>query len=90
MTQNIRSRLDEEFTAFLLRVGDGREPTISEDMINLPTSIPLLAYHDNPINNLIDATFSNLSEHGGDATCLVDRAIVTPKTIDKFIGDEKV
>ncbi|XP_021721999.1 ATP-dependent DNA helicase PIF2-like [Chenopodium quinoa] len=39
LTQNMRSIQDPEFAAFLLRVGDGCEPTVDEDMIKLPSSI---------------------------------------------------
>ena len=36
LTRNMRARLDNGFSEFLLRVGNGVEPTISDDLILLP------------------------------------------------------
>ena len=36
LTRNMRARLDDGFNEFLLRVGNGVEPTISDDLILLP------------------------------------------------------
>ena len=38
LKQNMRSINDQEFSNFLLRVGDGNEPIISDDMMQIPTS----------------------------------------------------
>ena len=36
LTRNMRAKLDDGFSKFLLRVGNGVEPTISDDLILLP------------------------------------------------------
>uniref|UniRef100_A0A803N8I7 DNA helicase Pif1-like 2B domain-containing protein n=2 Tax=Chenopodium quinoa TaxID=63459 RepID=A0A803N8I7_CHEQI len=96
----MRSRHDAEFAAFLLRVGDGREPVVNEDMIKLPSSLCIPNGNQNLIDNLIHQVFPNLPEHEGDVTYMVERAIITPtndevdmlneKILNDFVGGEKI
>ena len=86
----MRSCLDEEFASFLLRVGDRCELTISENMVKLPVSIPLLTCHGNPFDNLIAAIFADLTEHGGDLAYMANRATVTPTNGDINILNDKI
>ncbi|XP_021747710.1 ATP-dependent DNA helicase PIF1-like [Chenopodium quinoa] len=99
LTQNMRSIQDPEFAAFLLRVGDGCEPTVDEDMIKLPSSICAGNGDNISVDNLIHQIFPNLTEHVGDVSYMVQRAIITPtndevdmpneKILTEFVGEEK-
>uniref|UniRef100_A0A803LJL4 ATP-dependent DNA helicase n=1 Tax=Chenopodium quinoa TaxID=63459 RepID=A0A803LJL4_CHEQI len=91
--------LNPEFAAFLLRVGDGCEPTIDEYMIKLPSSICLGNGDQISVDNLIHQIFPNLAKHIGDVSYMVQRAIITPtndkvdmlneKILREFAGEEK-
>uniref|UniRef100_A0A803N7C7 DNA helicase Pif1-like 2B domain-containing protein n=1 Tax=Chenopodium quinoa TaxID=63459 RepID=A0A803N7C7_CHEQI len=95
----MRSIQDPEFAAFLLRVGDGCEPTVDEDMIKLPSSICAGNGDNISVDNLIHQIFPNLTEHVGDVSYMVQRAIITPtndevdmlneKILTEFVGEEK-
>ncbi|XP_021750714.1 ATP-dependent DNA helicase PIF1-like [Chenopodium quinoa] len=99
LTQNMRSIHDPEFAAFLLRVGDGCEPIVDEHMIKLPSSICVGNGDQISIDNLIHQIFPNLTEHVGDVSYMVQRAIITPtndevdmlneKILKEFAGEEK-
>ncbi|XP_021727193.1 ATP-dependent DNA helicase PIF1-like [Chenopodium quinoa] len=99
LTQNMRLIHDPEFAAFLLRVGDGCEPTIDEYMIKLPSSICLGNGDQISVDNLIHQIFPNLAKHIGDVSYMVQRAIITPtndkvdmlneKILREFAGEEK-
>ncbi|AES97426.1 PIF1-like helicase [Medicago truncatula] len=39
LRQNMRSMHDHEFAEFLMRIGDGNEPTKSDDMVRVPNEI---------------------------------------------------
>ena len=51
-TRNMRARTDPTFSEFLLRVGNGDEPTIRENLILLPKQltikIPRMEFQKNP------------------------------------------
>uniref|UniRef100_A0A803MLE5 DNA helicase Pif1-like 2B domain-containing protein n=2 Tax=Chenopodium quinoa TaxID=63459 RepID=A0A803MLE5_CHEQI len=95
----MRSIQDTEFAAFLLRVGDGCEPTVDEDMIKLPSSICAGNGDNISVDNLIHQIFPNLTKHVGDVSYMVQRAIITPtndevdmlieKILTEFVGEEK-
>ncbi|XP_021835605.2 uncharacterized protein [Spinacia oleracea] len=100
LNQNMRSRNDEEFAEFLLRVGDGCEPMVDENMIKLPTSLCVTDGNHNSIDILVHEIFPSLTEHVGDVTYMVERAIITPtnneanmlneKILNEFVGEEKI
>ena len=41
LTRNMRGRLDDGFNVFLLRVGNGVEPTINDNLILFPKELVL-------------------------------------------------
>ncbi|XP_021727711.1 uncharacterized protein LOC110694855 [Chenopodium quinoa] len=81
-------------------IGDGCEPTVNEDMIKLPASICVGNGDQISVDNLIDQIFPNLTEHVGDVSYMVKRAIITPtndkvdmlieKILKEFVGEEKI
>ena len=46
LTRNMRARLDDGFNGFLLRIGNGVEPTISDDLILLPKEMTIQYEND--------------------------------------------
>ncbi|XP_073152408.1 uncharacterized protein [Henckelia pumila] len=100
LEQNMRSAQDNEFSQFLLRIGDGLQNTTHGDFIELPESIIISWEGEQSIHQLIDVVFPYMLHHVNDAKYMVGRAIITPKNFDvdkinemlisKFPGDEIV
>ncbi|KAI5429881.1 hypothetical protein KIW84_034460 [Lathyrus oleraceus] len=94
----MRSLHDQEFAEFLIRIGDGVEPTKPDDMVRLPLHIAIPWEGEHSIQVLIQHIFPNLELHGWDAPYMVQRAILTPTKddvqklndmiIDQFPGEE--
>ncbi|XP_024630351.1 ATP-dependent DNA helicase PIF1-like [Medicago truncatula] len=82
LRQNMRSMHDHEFAEFLMRIGDGNEPTKSDDMVRVPNEIGIQWEGESSIHNLIQHTFPHLENHVWDASYMVERAILTPKNRD--------
>ncbi|CAG8568877.1 6588_t:CDS:1, partial [Racocetra fulgida] len=68
------------FTNFLLRIGDGCKSAINGDMIKIPDQmvIPWLNEQDS-LQNLIESIYSNLSENAYDNEHIINSAILTTK-----------
>ncbi|KAL6183772.1 hypothetical protein ACLB2K_045183 [Fragaria x ananassa] len=90
LRQNMRSINDHRFGEFLLRVGDGSEQVIHDDMIRLPESMVIPWQSDQCIFQIIDRVFPNLGDHVGDARYMVDRALITPLNDDADMLNEKI
>ena len=100
LRQNMRSLHDQEFAEFLIRIGDGVEPTKLDDMVRLPLHIAIPWEGEHSIQVLIQHIFPNLELHGWDAPYMVQRAILTPTNddvqklndmiIDQFPGEEHI
>ncbi|XP_050909938.1 uncharacterized protein LOC127123800 [Lathyrus oleraceus] len=98
LRQNMRSFHDQKFAEFLIRIGDGVEPTKLDDMVRLPSQIAIQWEGEHSIQVLIQHIFPNLELHGWDAPYMVQRAILTPTNddvqklndmiIDQFPGEE--
>ncbi|XP_050919079.1 uncharacterized protein LOC127136581 [Lathyrus oleraceus] len=94
----MRSLHDQKFTEFLIRIGDGVEPTKPDDMVRLPLHIAIPWEGEHSIQVLIQHIFPNLELHGWDAPYMVQRAILKPTNddvqklndmiIDQFPGEE--
>ncbi|KAI5433936.1 hypothetical protein KIW84_020970 [Lathyrus oleraceus] len=98
LRQNMRSLHDQEFVEFLIRIGDGVEPTKPDDMVRLPLHIAIPWEGEHSIQVVIQHIFPDLELHGWDAPYMVQRAILTPTNddvqklndmiIDQFPGEE--
>nr|XP_028959314.1 ATP-dependent DNA helicase PIF1-like [Malus domestica] len=86
----MRSINDREFSEFLLRVGDGNEDVIMDDMVKLPECMVIPWESEHSINQLIAKIFPNLEDHMNDATYMVERAVVTPTNEDVDMLNEKI
>ena len=98
LTENMRARFDPYFSDFLLRVGDGKEPTTDAEKIKIPASMIIPYKEDNiSLKALIDVTFPNLNDYYENIDTMTNRAILTPKNdyvddinallIEQFPGD---
>ncbi|XP_020271580.1 ATP-dependent DNA helicase PIF1-like [Asparagus officinalis] len=80
LSKNMRARTDSTFSDFLLRVGNGDEPTVADDLIALLTSILIKNQSDNlPEDCLIKSIFPSLYENFQSIDYMKDRAILTTK-----------
>ncbi|XP_020254142.1 ATP-dependent DNA helicase PIF1-like [Asparagus officinalis] len=100
LSKNMRAITDSTFSEFLLRVGNGNEPTVADDLIALPTSILIKNQSDDlPEDCLINAIFPSLDENFKFIDYMKDRAILATKNeyvdmlndriIKQFPGEEK-
>ncbi|KAK9163212.1 hypothetical protein Syun_004114 [Stephania yunnanensis] len=78
LMNNMRAINDCLFADFLLRIGNGEENSIKEDMIRVPDEINIPWRGDQTIHDLIDFTFSSLHESSNNKEYIINRAILTP------------
>ncbi|XP_026434652.1 ATP-dependent DNA helicase PIF2-like [Papaver somniferum] len=100
LKENMRSRLDPDFSEFLVRIGDKVEPYVMEDMVKLPGDIVLEWDGEQAIKRLIDEVFPRFEENAFDKVYMSQRALITPnndvvekinqKVIEIFSGTEVV
>ncbi|KAL6196845.1 hypothetical protein ACLB2K_032458 [Fragaria x ananassa] len=86
----MRSINDPQFAEFLLRVGDGSEHVIDDEMIRIPECMVIPWESEQSINKIIDDVFPNLSNHVNNARYMVDRALITPLNDDVDMLNEKI
>ncbi|GAU43626.1 hypothetical protein TSUD_185190 [Trifolium subterraneum] len=67
---------------FLIRIGDGVEPTKPDDMVKIPPQIAIPWEGEHSIQIFIGHIFPQLELHGWDASYMTQRAILTPKNDD--------
>jgi len=77
----------QQFADYLLRIGDGREPTVDPSMVRLPTDMVLRSTNQ---ADLISAVYGDLLSGDRSPAFLVSRAILTPKNVDITALNEKV
>ncbi|XP_042479690.1 ATP-dependent DNA helicase pfh1-like [Macadamia integrifolia] len=87
LTTNMRAISDSSFSEFLLRVGNGEEPTEYEDLIHIPNEM-VIKYDDEKKSEdeLINAIFPTLQQHAYSTEYITQRAILATKneTVDKL------
>lgn len=101
LKQNMRAQSDPWFSEYLLRIGNGIEPTISEDYVRLPEGI-VIDYseeEDKGIDSLTKTVFHGLMDNLASASYMSERAILATKNehvdvlnarmIDIFPGPSK-
>ncbi|KAL0311217.1 UNVERIFIED_CONTAM: hypothetical protein Sangu_2416400 [Sesamum angustifolium] len=90
LLENMRAQNDEVFSDFLLRIGNGDEPTIEGDMIRIPDSMPIPWEGEHSIQQLINSVFPELSSHAYDPEYIASRALLTPLNDDVNKLNEKI
>ncbi|XP_071940824.1 uncharacterized protein [Coffea arabica] len=80
LTDNMQARLDQLFTQFLLKAGDGLEKSEIQDSIKIPPSI-LIKYNNetDALQALMDAVYPDLNQLSQNAESSLNRAILTTK-----------
>nr|XP_027127530.1 uncharacterized protein LOC113743677 [Coffea arabica] len=80
LTENMRARDDPEFIEYLLRVGNGTEPTVNNDCIQIPPSMLIRYTNDeDSIKQLTTTVFPDLSIFSHHDFSAVNCAILTTK-----------
>jgi len=77
----------QQYADYLLRIGDGRGPTVDPSMVRLPTDMVLRSTNQ---ADLISAVYGDLRSGHQSLAFLVSRAILTPKNVDMTALNEKV
>ncbi|KAL5698566.1 DNA helicase [Ranunculus cassubicifolius] len=78
LKENMRARSDPSFSSFLLRVGNGAEPVLSGDMINIPSDMIIPWENESSLDTLIEEIFPNLSYNARNREYIAERALLTP------------
>ncbi|CAJ0848859.1 20320_t:CDS:2 [Entrophospora sp. SA101] len=92
-TQIVNAALNnKKFAEYLLRIGNGTEPTIGNNLIQLPDKMIIHPQNGkDPINLLIDTIYPNLTENSANITFLTtERAILTPLNNDVDVINERI
>ncbi|XP_015167741.1 ATP-dependent DNA helicase RRM3-like [Solanum tuberosum] len=100
LSTNMRARADTHFSNFLLRVGNGEETTIKDNLIALPEQMTVQhTQHGNPEETLIREIFPDLQQNYRSTDYITERAILASRNefvdnlneilIGKFPGETK-
>ncbi|KAL0340283.1 UNVERIFIED_CONTAM: ATP-dependent DNA helicase PIF6 [Sesamum radiatum] len=90
LSENMRAQNDDVFSDFLLRIGNGDEPTIEGDMIRISDCMAIPWEGEHSIEQLINFIFPELSSHAYDPEYIASRALLTPLNDDVNKLNEKV
>jgi len=72
LQQNMRSLQDHNFAAYLMRIGNGIEPTQVDDMVKIPQQLAISEEGETSIQHLIHQTFPRLQFHTWDASYMAE------------------
>ncbi|KAK8953772.1 hypothetical protein KSP39_PZI002518 [Platanthera zijinensis] len=89
LTENMRAVNDQAFSEYLLRIGNGTEPTYADGMIHIPTSMVIPWDGDNSVSVLINNIFSNISSTTTTYDYWENRALLSPLNEDVAYLNEK-
>ncbi|KAL0349932.1 UNVERIFIED_CONTAM: ATP-dependent DNA helicase PIF1 [Sesamum radiatum] len=100
LVKNIKAQNDKSFSNFLLRIGNGEERTVEDNMIRIPNSMAIPFEGEHSIHHLIESTFPDLGSHTYDPEYMMDRALIIPlnddvnklneRMLQAFTGEEEV
>ncbi|XP_042941189.1 uncharacterized protein LOC122275912 [Carya illinoinensis] len=100
LTENMRARLDPDFSNYILKLGNGMPPITIDEYVKIPTTM-LIPYQDDStsLDQLLDAIFDDISEYSMNISNMMNRAILAPKNsyvdeinnllIQRFPGEMK-
>ncbi|XP_026425235.1 uncharacterized protein LOC113321555 isoform X2 [Papaver somniferum] len=89
LKENMPARDDPSFSEFLLRVGDGEEPSLDGELIKVPDEMVIPWQGEDSVDTLIEVVFPNLLDKGMDKDYMVVRGLITPlnEHVDKLNGN---
>lgn len=73
---------DQNYSNFVLYVGNGVEPTVNNDMIRIPESVVIPWEDESSIDMLISSAFPDLGNNLHNREYMMQRAIITPLNDD--------
>ncbi|XP_047252267.1 ATP-dependent DNA helicase PIF1-like [Capsicum annuum] len=77
LTRNIRARTDSSFSKLLLRIGNGEEPIIRDDLVLLPKQLVIEIKSDGTgTDALLEKIFPELDKNIDSAKFMTERAIL--------------
>ncbi|KAM3265579.1 ATP-dependent DNA helicase PIF2-like [Capsicum annuum] len=79
LTRNMRARTDPPFSEFLLRIGNGEEPTIKDDLVLFPKQLVIENKSSTGEDALLDQIFSSLDKNATCAKYMTERAILASR-----------
>ncbi|KAG7952067.1 hypothetical protein I3843_12G040700 [Carya illinoinensis] len=100
LTENMRARLDPDFSNYILELGNGMPPITIDEYVKIPTTM-LIPYQDDStsLDQLLDAIFDDISEYSMNISNMMNCAILAPKNsyvdeinnllIQRFPGEMK-
>ncbi|KAG6687927.1 hypothetical protein I3842_11G098700, partial [Carya illinoinensis] len=100
LTENMRARLDPDFSNYILELGNGMPPITIDEYVKIPTTM-LIPYQDDStsLDQLLDAIFDDILEYSMNISNMMNRAILAPKNnyvdeinnllIQRFPGEMK-
>ena len=80
--KNMRIENDLEtnnFQDFLLRIGNGTEQTVNDDMIRIPDHMIIKWKNEKSLQDLIESTYPSIRSHFSNASYFTDKTILTTK-----------
>ncbi|XP_042980082.1 uncharacterized protein LOC122310265 [Carya illinoinensis] len=98
LTENMRARLDPDFSNYILELGNGMPPITIDEHVKILTAM-LIPYQNDTasLDQLLDTVFNDISEYSTNISSMMNRAILTPKNsyvdeinnllIQRFPGD---
>ncbi|KAF1879817.1 hypothetical protein Lal_00039689 [Lupinus albus] len=86
LRQNMRSLQDHNFAEYIMRIGDGGEPTFCDDLVKIPQHMTIRWEGNDSIQQLIQEIFPNLRSHAWNGAYMSERAILSP-TNENVEGD---
>ncbi|KAK8935509.1 hypothetical protein KSP39_PZI013684 [Platanthera zijinensis] len=89
LTENMRAVGDQQFSKFLLRLGNGEEYIYDDDMIQIPTSMIIPWEGEHSVNVLINSVFSDIKSAATNCEYWEERALLTPLNDDVSLLNEK-
>ena len=80
LTENMRARLDPDFSKYILDLGNGLPPITINEYVRIP-AVMLIPYENDSasLDHLVDTVFHNISDYSTNISSMMNRAILTPK-----------
>ncbi|KAG7956985.1 hypothetical protein I3843_11G152200 [Carya illinoinensis] len=90
LTENMRARLDPDFSNYILELGNEMPPITIDEYAKIPTTM-LIPYQNDTafLDHFLDAGFNDISEYSVNISNMMNRAILTPKDSYRFSGEIK-
>ena len=88
VNMRVRDAADRDFAEYLLRIGDGREPTVAHetvtDLIRIPASMVLSAdvSGEELVTQLLHRVYPDLAANWSNPNYIIERAVLAPKNTD--------